>query len=141
MFNDLIDAISKRLLEYFPESVPNIYSENIEQGFSEPCFYISLINSTNKNKLGPGRSKRYKFDIMYFNNNLGNDDLNTMGDKLSTVLEDIQIGDALIHGFDIEYEVKDNKLHFFVEYPALASYEVEKVSKMASLKERIDING
>lgn len=141
MFNDLIDAISKRLLEYFPESVPNIYSENIEQGFSEPCFYISLINSTNKNKLGPGRSKRYKFDIMYFNNNLGNDDLNTMGDKLSTVLEDTQIGDALIHGFDIEYEVKDNKLHFFVEYPVLASYEVEKVSKMASLKERIDING
>nr|DAR20553.1 MAG TPA: tail completion protein [Caudoviricetes sp.] len=141
MFNDLIDAISKRLLEYFPESVPNIYSENIEQGFNEPCFYISLINSTNKNKLGPGRSKRYKFDIMYFNNNLGNDDLNTMGDKLSTVLEDIQIGDALIHGFDIEYEVKDNKLHFFVEYPVLASYEVEKVSKMASLKERIDING
>ena len=141
MFNDLIDAISKRLLEYFPESVPNIYSENIEQGFSEPCFYISLINSTNKNKLGPGRSKRYKFDIMYFNNNLGNDDLNTMGDKLSTVLEDIQIGDALIHGFNIEYEVKDNKLHFFVEYPVLASYEVEKVSKMASLKERIDING
>jgi phage protein len=141
MFNDLIDAISKRLLEYFLESVPNIYSENIEQGFSEPCFYISLINSTNKNKLGPGRSKRYKFDIMYFNNNLGNDDLNTMGDKLSTVLEDIQIGDALIHGFDIEYEVKDNKLHFFVEYPVLASYEVEKVSKMASLKERIDING
>lgn len=141
MFNDLIDAISKRLLEYFPESVPNIYSENIEQGFSEPCFYIFLINSTNKNKLGPGRSKRYKFDIMYFNNNLGNDDLNTMGDKLSTVLEDIQIGDALIHGFDIEYEVKDNKLHFFVEYPVLASYEVEKVSKMASLKERIDING
>ena len=141
MFNDLIDAISKRLLEYFPESVPNIYSENIEQGFSEPCFYISLINSTNKNKLGPGRSKRYKFDIMYFNNNLGNDDLNTMGDKLSTVLEDIQIGNALIHGFDIEYEVKDNKLHFFVEYPVLASYEVEKVSKMASLKERIDING
>lgn len=141
MFNDLIDAISKRLLEYFPESVPNIYSENIEQGFSEPCFYIFLINSTNKNKLGPGRSKRYKLDIMYFNNNLGNDDLNTMGDKLSTVLEDIQIGDALIHGFDIEYEVKDNKLHFFVEYPVLASYEVEKVSKMASLKERIDING
>ena len=141
MFNDLIDAISKRLLEYFPESVPNIYSENIEQGFSEPCFYISLINSTNKNKLGPGRSKRYKFDIMYFNNNLGNDDLNTMGDKLSTVLEDIQIGDALIHGFNIEYEVKDNKLHFFVEDPVLASYEVEKVSKMASLKERIDING
>ena len=46
MFNDLIDAISKRLLEYFPESVPNIYSENIEQGFNEPCFYISLINST-----------------------------------------------------------------------------------------------
>ena len=78
---------------------------------------------------------------MYFNNNLGNDDLNNMGDKLSTVLEDIQIGDALIHGFDIEYEVKDNKLHFFVEYPVLASYEVEKVSKMASLKERIDING
>lgn len=141
MFNDLIDAISKRLLEYFPESVPNIYSENIEQGFSEPCFYISLINSINKNKLGPGRSKRYKFDIMYFNNNLGNDDLNTMGDKLSTVLEDIQIGDALIHGFDIEYEVKDNKLHFFVEYPVLASYEIEKVPKMASLKERIDING
>lgn len=141
MFNDLIDAISKRLLEYFPESVPNIYSENIEQGFSEPCFYISLINSTNKNKLGPGRSKRYKFDIMYFNNNLGNDDLNTMGDKLSTVLEDIQIGDALIHGFDIEYEIKDNKLHFFVEYPVLVSYEVEKVPKMASLEERIDING
>mgnify|MGYP003089661033 FL=1 len=141
MFNDLIDAISKRLLEYFPESVPNIYSENIEQGFSEPCFYISLINSTNKNKLGPGRGKRYKFDIMYFNNNLGNDDLNSMGDKLSTVLEDIQIGDAVTHGFDIEYEVKDNKLHFFVEYQVLASYEVEKVSKMASLKERIDING
>lgn len=141
MFDDLINAITKKLIEYFSDSIPNIYSENIEQDFVEPCFYISLINSINKSKLGPRRSRRYKFDIMYFNGDLGNDNLNSMGDSLTTVLEDIQVGDNILHGFDIQYEIKDGRLHLFVEYPADMVFEMEKEPKMASLEERIKSNG
>lgn len=141
MFDELINAITKRLTEYFSDSVPNIYSENIEQGFIEPCFYISLINSTNTNKLGPRRSRRYKFDVMYFNDTLGHDNLNSMGDSLTTVLEDIQVGENILHGFDIEYEIRDGRLHLFVEYPADMVFDVEKEPKMARLEERIKLDG
>lgn|SRR3712207_2451955 len=141
MFDELINAITQRLIEHFSDSIPNIYSENIEQGFIEPCFYISLVNSTNTNKLGPRRSRRYKFDVMYFNGNLGHDNLNSMGDKLTTALEDIQVGEHIIHGFDIEYEIKEGRLHLFVEYPADMVFEMEKEPKMIRLKERIGLDG
>lgn len=141
MFDELINAITKRLTEYFSDSVPNIYSENIEQGFIEPCFCISLINSTNTNKLGPRRSRRYKFDVMYFNDTLGHDNLNSMGDSLTTVLEDIQVGENILHGFDIEYEIRDGRLHLFVEYPTDMVFDVEKEPKMARLEERIKLDG
>lgn len=141
MFDELINAITQRLVEHFSDSIPNIYSENIEQDFIEPCFYISLINSTNKSKLGPRRSRRYKFDVMYFNGNLGHDNLNSMGDSLSTVLEDIQVNENIVHGFDIEYEIRDGRLHLFVEYPMDMEFEVKKETKMAGLKERIGLDG
>ena len=78
---------------------------------------------------------------MYFNGNLGNDNLNSMGDSLTTVLEDIQVGDNILHGFDIQYEIRDGRLHLFVEYPADIVFEMEKEPKMARLEERIKLDG
>lgn len=139
MFDDLIDGISKKLKMVFWDEKFKIYSENQEQEFDQPCFYINLIQQMTDYRLGPRRSKRYKFDVMYFNDELGLDDLNRIGDTLTIVLELIDVKDKVVRAFDIEYSIKDDRLHCFVEYPVITEYIGEEIPKMTDLNDSVGI--
>ncbi|WP_334293833.1 phage tail terminator family protein, partial [Clostridioides difficile] len=43
MLNNIIDGISVKLDKSFGESY-TIYSEDVEQGINEPCFFIVPLN-------------------------------------------------------------------------------------------------
>ncbi|WAW15453.1 phage tail terminator family protein [Peptostreptococcus equinus] len=140
MFDNIIDAISKKLKMVFWDEKFEIYSENREQGFEQPCFYINHIQSITKYELGNRRSKRHKFDVMYFNDDIGEDDLNRMGDTLSIVLELLEVGDKYVRAFDIEYKVDDGKLHCFLEYPVMVEFEEAQKPKMTGLEDNTNVD-
>ena len=51
MINSIIRAISVSLNNEFGDNY-TIYTETVEQGLKEPCFFISCINPTNNLFLG-----------------------------------------------------------------------------------------
>lgn len=95
MLNEILNALSRRLRELFP--CAKIYSENIEQGFSGPCFYISVILHTVRQYIGMRAKHSYTFNLQYFPEGGKNQELNQAEDLL-TELGDIQLADGrLLH--------------------------------------------
>lgn len=134
MVNNIIDGISIKLNEIFGDDY-EIYSENIEQGFNEPCFFISLLNQTNTPKLGNRSYREYPFDIHYFPSvsNEKNKEINDINEKLLDALEYISVNDSLIKGSKINSEVVSNVLHFFVNYNVFIVKDKVKDEQMESI--------
>lgn len=119
MVNKIIDGISIKIDELFGETYC-IYSEDIEQGFNEPCFFISLLQPRSTQKLGNRSYREYNFDIHYFPSlsNEKNKEMNNVSEILMTGLEYITVNESLIRGNKIRSEVVNNVLHFYIKYSA-----------------------
>jgi len=117
MINDLIDGISIKLDKAFGDSY-KVYSEGVEQGLKEPCFFIAVLNPSENNMLGKRRFRQNPFDIHYFPSVMNdNAELQNMASNLYEHLEWITlINGDVIHGTQMRHEVIDGVLHFFVNY-------------------------
>lgn len=60
----IIKAIAKELKKLFPKT--KIYDEDIEQGYKEPCFFISYENDDERKMLGNRYNLDLHFRIIYF---------------------------------------------------------------------------
>lgn len=131
MTNDIIDGISIKLNEVFGDDYA-IYSENVEQGLEEPCFFIQHITNTDSPFVGNRKNRRVNFDIHYFGKS--REDMQAVGDTMLDELEYITLlnGDIL-RGIDRSYQIIDDVLHFSVTYPVVLIKVVEK-DKMESYK-------
>lgn len=117
MINKILDAISNALNEEFGDDI-EIYSEDIKQGFKEPCFFIICLNPTEKDFLGSRYLRKYLFDIQYFPKNKKNlnFELYSVQERLFNCLEYLETEGDLIRGTGRRGEIVDKKLHFFVNY-------------------------
>lgn len=57
----IIDNICMLLSENFPDY--EIYTENVEQGLKEPCFFVRLLNSEMESKLKSRYFKKMLFSV------------------------------------------------------------------------------
>ncbi|MEW9093945.1 MAG: DUF6838 family protein [Clostridiaceae bacterium] len=138
--NDLRIGINQALDKEFPHIA--IYSEKIEQGFEEPCFFVKILSSAQGKELTSRYKKNVYFDIHYFSDkeDINSDCLN-MADKLYEVLECIPIN-SLYRASNMTHEVIDGVLHFFLQFNYKVIRQVEEVPKMETLhKEVITKNG
>lgn len=134
MINKLIDAISVKLHQTFGDNY-KYYSESIEQGFEEPCFFIKLITSTQGRKSQIRYLKGQKFDIHYFPSEVDkNLEMLDVIEKLNDVLEYVTDADVNIYaGSNISSEIVDEVLHFFVSFDAYVYKMPDAVDKMEDL--------
>jgi len=125
MLNKLIDGIAIKLDQEFGFE---IYKEAIKQGLNEPCFFILLVTSNQKQMIGKRYFREQPFDIHYFpSTDSKNTECLDMVDRLNDVLEYITLDTDLFHGTKMRYEIIDDVLHFFVNY----DFHVYKESVMA----------
>lgn len=117
MINSIIDGISIKLNEIFGDDY-EIYSEDIEQGFKEPCFFILPLNQKKSPKLKNRSFREHSFNIHYFPTSSYEKirEINSVLHTLMDELEYISIDNGLIRGTNIKSEVVDNILHFFINY-------------------------
>lgn len=115
--------IAKLLLEGVARSISNrfgeeytIYIEHIEQGFSEPCFYLKLLSS-NRTEFMMGRHKRqYLLDLHYFPKDEV-EDCDLVSGELYALLRYLKVTDAItVLGKEMHTTKEDHVLHFFVTY-------------------------
>ncbi|MBQ8299886.1 MAG: hypothetical protein IJX99_08580 [Clostridia bacterium] len=126
-------AIIKQLDKYFPDY--DIYGEEIEQGFEEPCFFVQQLQKPRKKEIQSYQDS-VSFDIQYFldiNDEDINEKYNVMGDSLFEKLEYVSIDDnRKIRGSQMSYEIQDRVLHFYVTYTYCLQV-VQDREKMKSL--------
>ena len=69
MLNKIITGISQALdAEFNSEENEEytIYTEDVEQGLEEPCFFIFSLKPSSKQLVGNRYDRKYPFDIHYF---------------------------------------------------------------------------
>lgn len=135
MVNKIIDGISIKINELFGDNY-YIYSENVKQGFKEPCFFISLLKPSSTPKLGNRSLREYNFGIQYFpsSSNSKNAEMYEVSEKLISGLEYISFENKLLRGSKIKAEIVDDVLHFFIKYSLFVVQKEEDEELFCSLK-------
>lgn len=117
MVNKIIDGISVKLNQAFGDTV-RIYSENVTQGLTTPCFFISTLNVSQDPMLGTRAFRNNLFDVHYFpavpNSN---SECETVASDLYDAMDNITLLDGdILRGTKMHHEVVEGVLHFFVNY-------------------------
>ena len=123
--NMIIEAIAAALNGEFGEEYI-VYAEDVKPGLSEPCFFISCINPSDRQLMGNANrhflAARYyrenRFCIQYFplEENNGRQESYDKAERLFGCLEEINADGDIIRGTDMNFEYTDGILSFFVSY-------------------------
>ncbi|MEG2050893.1 MAG: hypothetical protein RR012_01185 [Oscillospiraceae bacterium] len=116
MINKIIDAIALSLNAEFTDT-HEIYTESIQQGLKEPCFFIFCLNPTSDLFLNKRYFRRNQFCIQYFP--LGSDvnaECNAVLERLFNCLGAVTVDNSLVNGTKMHGEIVDGVLNFFVNY-------------------------
>ena len=116
ILEDIIKGINRIIKSEFPSM--EIYANEIQQGFKEPCFFIKMLKLDEKQIIGERYFRRYFFDIRYHpDKHKKSQNIWGIADKLQDLLEMITTPEQhLLRGTDRNAEVEDDVLHYFVSY-------------------------
>ncbi len=143
--NLIIEAIAAALNGEFGEEY-TVYAEEVKQGLSEPCFFISCINPSDRQLLGNANrhflAARYyrenRFCIQYFplEENNGRRESYDKAERLFGCLEEINADGDIIRGTDMNFEYTDGILSFFVSYNFFV-YKTREPTVMEKLNKEV----
>ncbi|WP_102274092.1 phage tail terminator family protein [Cytobacillus massiliigabonensis] len=135
MINGIIDGISIKLYQEFGDGY-EIYSEEIKQGLIEPCFFIAFLRYGQTQIIGQRYFKEHFFDIHYFpvSTQDKNFELNEVAEELTDALEYITVNGDLVRGTNLNGEIVDGVLHFFVNYNMHVYKAKDPIPHMGDLK-------
>lgn len=125
--NQIKIAILEKLKEQFPGH--KRYSEEIKQGFQAPCFFLATINNQSEQKtIGKRYMRTISFDLHFFppkGEGRSNEQMYEMGDLLYPLLEVLQLEEQILQGSEMNFEIIDGVLHFFVDYKVFVYRQTE----------------
>lgn len=141
MINSIIESIGVSLNAEFGDEYI-IYTESIEQGLSEPCFFLFCINPTSRVFLKNRYFREKQFCIQYFpdDKDRAKEECNAVAERLFLCLEYITVTGDLVRGTKMKYEIIDGVLNFFVNYD-LFVYKVVTPDVMEEISENVTMKG
>lgn len=109
-----VQEIIAALRTVYPAAAYDIYTEQVEQGFTPPCFFIRQIR-TDVTAYPVGRYKMAQhLDVHFFPvEGRPQEQCRKAAETLSLLLQRTEN----LRGLDISWEITDDVLHFFVSYP------------------------
>lgn len=113
-FNDVRYAVHGALDAAFPDI--EIIGEEIKQGLNPPCFFVRFLETEHMKLIGRRYMRYHPMGIRYYAVDRTNEEMYRMGEKLTSILEQISISGRPAKGTGMRFEVVDEVLHFFVEY-------------------------
>ncbi|OOM82327.1 hypothetical protein CLPUN_02960 [Clostridium puniceum] len=143
MLNKIITGIAQTLDSEFNSEENQkytIYAEDVKQGLEEPCFFIFSLKPSNKQLVGNRYKRNYTFDIHYFPEDESNYN-NEITERLFMALEYITLDSGLIRGTNMNAEIVDNVLHFFINYNMIVRKDIPKEDPMKNLKVNLELKG
>lgn len=142
MINSIIESISISLNAGFGDEY-TIYTEAVEQGLQEPCFFIFCINPTERVFLGKRYFRENQFCIQYLpaNKDQVREECNSVAEKLFSYLEYISVSGDLVRGTKMKCEIIDGVLHFFVNYDLFVYKVVDSDIAMNGVLQNVSAKG
>ena len=130
---ELIDAIAEALFQEFGIKY-EIYTDKVEQGLTEPCFFVRCLNPTKNRHLGLRYRRTNQFSVQYFPSTAEvHEECASVLERLFECLEDIFLSGKPIHGTDLNGEVTDGILNFTVNYDGFV-LKTEEQTNMEDLE-------
>lgn len=124
---EIIDAISVRLDQIFGDEY-TIYLEEVDQGLQTPCFFITLIDFEDKNRIADRKYRQYGFAIDF----IPSDDeghrmqFAEVTDKLFDNFDSVELADGtILYTFDRNINVIRDVLEFTVLFKVYKRYVVD----------------
>ena len=110
MINSIIEGITNAIYREFGNNY-EIYTEEVEQGLQEPCFFVYCINPQNRIFLGRRRVITDQLAIQYIAK--GPDkkkEINDVFDRLNSAIEFIQVENIRLMVMDVTTNIGDGVL-------------------------------
>lgn len=142
MINSIIEEISRVIREEFGSRYTN-YMEEVKQDLKEPCFFILCLKPADKLFLKNRYYRTNQFCIQYFPEDRYNKrrECNDTAERLLRCLKWLKILGKQVMGRNMEYEIVDGVLHFFVDYDMYVEQREELLPRMEELKEKLGVKG
>ncbi|MCR1953794.1 hypothetical protein NSA24_02960 [Clostridioides mangenotii] len=135
MLNEMITGIRQKLDEI--SKGLDVYTENTQQNYTFPSFFIYAVSSELSYALDNRRDYKCTFEIMYRpdkNCESPNKEMNIVADMLYEGLEVVVIEGEKFRAEKMETNIDlDVALHFYVDYTATLTEEVTKDNPMEDL--------
>ena len=129
MYNEIMDAVTKQLSVLFPpEAGYTIYTDAVEQGLSEPCFFIQFLEPSERPMIWPRYYRKNAMCIQFLPGEIGKParELNRVLDILMDQMRMIVLKNGRkINGTDRSGRIDDGVLTFFVQYNVFDIRETE----------------
>lgn len=139
MLNEILDGVNRKLKELFGDNAV-IYTDAVEQGLKEPCFFVGFLEPSEKPVMG----RRYYRNIGVFIQYLPgrpaqmNRELYRTADILTDGMEMITLKNGdLIRGTNRSSKVSDGVLNFFVNYNLYVVKPAETAPGMGEIEAEV----
>ncbi len=130
MINGILDGITAKLHKVFGFT---IYTDHIEQGFTEPCFYVTEYNTVRQQEIEEKSKRNMHYEICFFPKETSQ--INTVAQKFLDEFSEVTLTDGtMVAGFDLHTETVDRVLHCYVKYSVFLRRERAPVDTMEDLK-------
>lgn len=139
MINEIFNGISQKLNETFGDTYP-IYSERIDQDFTEKCFFIDLLNPSIQPFVGERYLRSYPFDIRFFPEENENQtaEICNVADQLCDCMRMIKVDGSWVRGKNMKFNIVDNVLHFMVDFNVIVRFvDNVEVMEIISIDQKI----
>lgn len=141
MIKKIIDAVSVSINAEFGDEY-EIYTENLEQGLTEPCFSILCLNPTIEQFRGNKYYRTNQFCIQYFPSSTEkNAECFDVQERLMDCLEYITVGTDLTRGTKMNGQVVSGVLNFFVNYDMFVYKVAVEADPMETMTVDSDVKG
>lgn len=139
MYNDILDAVTRKLAELFPECT--IYIDSVEQGLKEPCFFVGFLEPSEKPMIGRRYYRKAGIYIQYLpqSSDQSSREVYDTADRLMDHMEFISLSNGdMLHGTNMNWKIalESSVLSFFVDYNHFA---IKKAGQMEESMENVEI--
>lgn len=136
MINNIVDGICLAINAEFGDDF-KIYTEKIEQGLDEPCFYVQRLNHGSDLFLHDRYMRTNQFAIQYFPaTEDAQSECADVADRLFLCLDVVGLDDGSVRGSQMESIIEDSVLTVTVNY----NFFVDRQNAV-NYMEDIEING
>jgi hypothetical protein len=120
MLNDIMDAVTRRLNELFGDGY-EIYTDAVEQGLKEPCFFVQFLEPSEKPMIGQRYYRQTDMCIQYMAGDIPqlSRELNRAAEILMDGMEYITRSDGSLlrgTGRSVRLDMEGKVLSFFVSF-------------------------